>query len=67
MGAEKILRCISGLIKGDHAQAEAGGLACLAANGYLSLLVEIGMFDLIKMTFLPVGHGHTHEDVDQAF
>ena len=32
---------------------------------YLSLLVEIGMFDLIKMSFLPVGH--THEDIDQAF
>ena len=31
----------------------------------LSLLIEIGMFDLIKMSFLPVGH--THEDIDQAF
>ena len=25
---------------------------------YLSLLIEIGMFDLIKMRFLPVGHTH---------
>ena len=32
---------------------------------YLSLLVEIGMFDLVKMCFLPAGH--THEDIDQAF
>ena len=32
---------------------------------YLSLLFEIGMFDLIKMFFLPVGH--THEDINQAF
>ena len=32
---------------------------------YLSLLVEVGMFDYIKMSFLPVGH--THEDIDQAF
>ena len=32
---------------------------------YLSLLIEIGMFDLIKMSFLPVGH--THEDIDQVF
>ena len=32
---------------------------------YLSLLIEIGMFDLIKMRVLPVGH--THEDIDQAF
>ena len=32
---------------------------------YLSLLIEIGMFDLIKMSFLPVGH--PHEDIDQAF
>ena len=32
---------------------------------YLSLLIEIGMFDLIKMRFLPIGH--THEDIDQAF
>ena len=29
---------------------------------YLSLLIEIGMFDIIKMSFLPVGH--THEDID---
>ena len=27
MGAEKKRRCLAGLIKGDHAQAEAGGLA----------------------------------------
>ena len=32
---------------------------------YLSLLIDIGMFDLIQMSFLPVGH--THEDIDQAF
>ena len=32
---------------------------------YLSLLIEIGMFDRIKMNFLPAGH--THEDIDQAF
>ena len=32
---------------------------------YLSLLVEVGLFDKIKMSFLPVGH--THEDIDQAF
>ena len=32
---------------------------------YLSLLVEVGMFDYIKMSYLPVGH--THEDIDQAF
>ena len=32
---------------------------------YLSLLVEIGMFDPIKSKFRPVGH--THEDIDQAF
>ena len=32
---------------------------------YLSLLIEIGMFDLIKMSFLPVGY--THEAIDQAF
>ena len=37
----------------------------IKTNGYLSLLVEVGMFDYIKMSFLPVGH--THEDVDQAF
>ena len=29
---------------------------------YLSLLIETGMFDLIKMSFLPVGH--THEDIE---
>ena len=33
-------------------------------GSYLSLLVEVGMFDYIKMSFLPVGH--THEDIDQA-
>ena len=32
---------------------------------YLSMLIEVGMFDKIKMCFLPVGH--THEDIDQAF
>ena len=32
---------------------------------YLSLLIEMGMFSKIKMSFLPVGH--THEDIDQAF
>lgn len=32
---------------------------------YLSLLIEVGIFDVIKMSFLPVGH--THEDIDQAF
>ena len=31
----------------------------------LSLMIEIGMFDLIKMSFLPVGH--THTDIGQAF
>ena len=32
---------------------------------YLALLIELGIFDKIKMCFLPVGH--THEDIDQAF
>ena len=32
---------------------------------YLSLLVEMRVFDKIKMSYLPVGH--THEDIDQAF
>ena len=32
---------------------------------YLSLLIELGVFSKIKMSFLPVGH--THEDIDQAF
>ena len=32
---------------------------------YLSLLVEMGIFDVVKMSYLPVGH--THEDIDQAF
>ena len=32
---------------------------------YLSLLVAIGTFDLIKMSFLPVGH--PHEDIVQVF
>ena len=32
---------------------------------YLSLLIEVGLFDKVKMCFLPVGH--THEDIDQAF
>ena len=37
----------------------------MTSYSYLSLMIEIGMFDLIKMGFLPVGH--THEDIDQAF
>ena len=32
---------------------------------YLSLLIQVGLFDKIKMCFLPVGD--THEDIDQAF
>jgi len=33
--------------------------------GYLSMLVERGVFDEIDVNFLPVGH--THEDIDQFF
>lgn len=33
--------------------------------GYLSWLVERGVFEEIELSFLPVGH--THEDIDQLF
>jgi hypothetical protein len=33
--------------------------------GYLSWLVQRGVFDEIELSFLPVGH--THEDIDQMF
>jgi hypothetical protein len=33
--------------------------------GYLSLLVEYGVFHNIEVSYLPVGH--THEDIDQFF
>ncbi|XP_063439429.1 uncharacterized protein LOC134720824 isoform X3 [Mytilus trossulus] len=33
--------------------------------GFLSLLVELGVFKKVKVSFLMVGH--THEDVDQVF
>ena len=33
--------------------------------GYLALLVHLGVFEKIKVSFLPVGH--THEDIDQRF
>jgi hypothetical protein len=33
--------------------------------GYLSWLVERGIFESIELSFLPVGH--THEDIDQMF
>ena len=34
-------------------------------EAYLSSLVTEGVFDVVVMTFLPVGH--THEDIDQRF
>ena len=33
--------------------------------GFLCLLVELGIFIKIKLSFLVVGH--THEDIDQVF
>ena len=33
--------------------------------GFLDLLVEFGVFEIIYLSFLPVGH--THEDIDQMF
>jgi len=33
--------------------------------GYLSLLVEYGVFESVEVSYLPVGH--THEDIDQFF
>ena len=33
--------------------------------GFLSLLVECGVFKSIEVSYLPVGH--THEDIDQFF
>ena len=33
--------------------------------GYLSYLVQCGIFNMIEVSFLPVGH--THEDIDQFF
>ena len=32
--------------------------------GYLSWLVERGVFEKVELSFLPVGH--THEDIDQV-
>ena len=33
--------------------------------GYLGLLVRLGVFKIVEVSFLPVGH--THEDIDQFF
>ena len=58
--------CYPGLARKLYLQVDGGSEnKNKGIISYLSLLIEIGMFDVIKMRFLPVVH--PHEDIDQTF